>query len=182
MSQAYRGPVRLVIFDVDGVLTDGSLHMGADGEVYKTFSARDGVAFALLRAHGMFSAIISGKSSKALDYRGQELRIDRVVTGCLDKFKAYNELKRELGLEDEQVVFVGDDVIDLPVMRLVGSSYAPNDAHPLALQSATYVTRAFGGRGVAREVVEHVLLLGGIGLEQAHHRLLAAEEALHVQQ
>ena len=106
MSQAYRGPVRLVIFDVDGVLTDGSLHMGADGEVYKTFSARDGVAFALLRAHGMFSAIISGKSSKALDYRGQELRIDRVVTGCLDKFKAYNELKRELGLEDEQLSLI----------------------------------------------------------------------------
>jgi 3-deoxy-D-manno-octulosonate 8-phosphate phosphatase (KDO 8-P phosphatase) len=182
MTRAYRGPVRLVIFDVDGVLTDGSLHMGADGEFYKTFSAKDGVAFALLRAHGVLSAIISGRSSKALDYRGQELRINRVVTGCSDKLTAYNELKRELGLDDEQVVFVGDDVIDLAVMHLVGSSYAPNDAHPLVLRSATYVTRALGGRGVAREVVEHVLLLGGIDLEQAHHPLLAAEGIRHVQQ
>lgn len=168
----YLGPIRLVLFDVDGVLTDGTLHIGSDGEVVKNFNAKDGVAVALLRAHGIRSGIISGKTSAALDYRARQLKLDLVVTGCHDKLSAYTDIKNELGLTDEQIVFVGDDVIDLPVMQRVGVSYAPADAHSLVLRQACHVTRANGGQGVAREVAEHLLLLGGLGLEAAYRPLL----------
>ncbi|MDE1167881.1 MAG: HAD hydrolase family protein [Pseudomonas sp.] len=182
MTLAYQGPVRLVVFDVDGVLTDGALHLGAEGEMFKSFSARDGVAFGLLRAHGILSAIISGKASRALDYRVTELSIDHAVTGCSNKAQAYASLKALLGLEDRHVVFVGDDVIDLAVMKQAGSSYAPADAHPLARRVARHVTRAAGGKGVAREVVEHVLLLGGVELDEAYLPMLVSEGSCHVRQ
>ncbi|MNZ36691.1 3-deoxy-D-manno-octulosonate 8-phosphate phosphatase KdsC [compost metagenome] len=173
MADTYSGPIRLVLFDVDGVLTDGSLHIGTDGEIFKSFNAKDGVAVALLRAHGIRSGIISGKASPALDYRARQLKLDLAVTGCHDKLTAYADLKRELGLKDEQVVFVGDDVIDLPVMMQVGLSYAPADAHSLVLRQANHVTHASGGQGVAREVAEHLLQLGGLDLDAAYQPLLA---------
>lgn len=172
MAARYQGPVRLVLFDVDGVLTDGTLHIGADGEVLKSFNAKDGVAIALLRAHGIRSGIISGKASPSLDYRARQLKFDFVITGCQDKLSAYLNLKREFGFEDKQIVFVGDDVIDLPVMQRVGISYAPADAHSLVLCRASYVTNAAGGQGVAREVAEHLLILGGLGLNDAYQSLL----------
>jgi 3-deoxy-D-manno-octulosonate 8-phosphate phosphatase (KDO 8-P phosphatase) len=172
MANAYNGPIRLVLFDVDGVLTDGTLHIGADGEVFKSFNAKDGVAVALLRAHGVRSGIVSGKASPALDYRARQLKFDLVVTGCHDKLSAYVELKRELGLEDGQVAFVGDDVIDMPVMQQVGISYAPADAHSLVLRHANYITRTIGGQGVAREVAEHLLLQGGLSLDVVYQPLL----------
>lgn len=173
MADTYNGPIRLVLFDVDGVLTDGALHIGADGEVLKSFNAKDGVAVALLRAHGIRSGIISGKASPALDYRARQLKLDLAVTGCHDKLSAYSDLKRELGLDDAQIVFVGDDVIDLPVMQQVGLSYAPADAHSLVLHQASHVTRSSGGQGVAREVAEHLLQLGGINLDAAYRPLLS---------
>ena len=173
MANAYQGPIRLVLFDVDGVLTDGSLHIGSDGEVVKSFNAKDGVAVALLRAHGIRSGIISGKASPALDYRARQLKLDLVVTGCHDKLSAYTDLKSDHGLADEQIVFVGDDVIDLPVIQQVGISYAPADAHSLVLRQASHITRASGGQGVAREVAEHLLLLGGLSLDAAYQPLLA---------
>lgn len=173
MANAYEGPVRLVLFDVDGVLTDGTLHIGAEGEVIKSFNAKDGVAVALLKAHGVRCGIVSGKASAALDYRVRQLKLDLAVTGCHDKLAAYADLKRELDLNDEQVVFVGDDVIDLPVMQQVSLSYAPADAHALVRNKASHVTRANGGQGVAREVAEHLLQLGGLDLEDAYAPLLA---------
>ncbi|WP_353742442.1 HAD-IIIA family hydrolase [Pseudomonas fluorescens] len=172
MACAYNGLIQLVLFDVDGVLTDGTLHIGAEGEVFKSFNAKDGVAVALLRAHGVRCGIISGKASPALDFRARQLKFDLVVTGCHDKLSAYVELKRDFGLEDGQVAFVGDDVIDLPVMQKVGISYAPADAHCLVLSQANHITRAVGGKGVAREVAEHLLLLGGLTLDAAYQPLL----------
>ncbi len=178
MASIYSGPVRLVLFDVDGVLTDGALHIGSEGEVFKNFNAKDGVAVALLRAHGIRSGIVSGKASAALDYRVRQLKLDLAVTGCHDKLSAYADLKRELGLNDEQIVFVGDDVIDLPVMRQVALSYAPADAHELVRRQVSHVTQARGGQGVAREAAEHLLRLGGLGLEDTYSPLLD-EWSLH---
>lgn len=172
MTKAYQGPIRLVLYDVDGVLTDGSLHIGAHGEEVKSFNAKDGVAVALLKAHGIRSGIISGKASAALDYRASQLKLDLAITGCNDKLTAYTNLKRELELSDEQIVFVGDDVIDLPVMMRVAFSYAPADAHELVLQQASKITCAKGGEGVAREVAEHLLRQGGLDLQAAYHPLL----------
>lgn len=164
--------ISLLLLDVDGVLTDGQLHIGADGELFKSFNAKDGVAVALLRAHGIRTGIISGKSSPALDYRARQLRLDFVITGCHDKLTAYEKIKAEQQLNDSQIAFVGDDVIDLPVMQRCALSYAPADAHTLALQCATHVTASKGGQGVAREVAEHLLQLAGLSLAQAYQPLL----------
>lgn len=172
MPGAYRGPVRLVLFDVDGVLTDGTLHISGDGECFKSFNAKDGVAIALLRTHGINCGIISGKASRSLDYRARELKLEIIVTGCHNKLIAYNDLKHKLGLTHEQIVFVGDDVIDLPVMKAVGVSYAPCDAHELVRNQASHITTSAGGHGVAREVAEHILQQGGLSLEESYQCLL----------
>lgn len=164
--------IRLLLLDVDGVLTDGQLHIGAGGELYKSFNAKDGVAVALLRAHGIRTGIISGKSSPALDYRARQLKLDFVITGCHDKLTAYEQIKAQEQLTDQEIAFVGDDVIDLPVMQRCALSYAPADAHILALQAARHVTLSKGGQGVAREVAEHLLLQAGLSLSEAYRPLL----------
>ena len=171
-AEAYAGPIRLVLFDVDGVLTDGRLHVGPEGELFKTFHVHDGIGVAVLRAHGIRSGILSGKASTSLDYRAKELKFDVAVTGRLDKLAAYAAIKAQLGVDDHQVAYVGDDVLDLPVMRLVAASYAPADAHALVLAEAGTVTARAGGAGVAREVAEHVLLAGGLALDAIYAPLL----------
>lgn len=172
MRIAYQGPIRLVLFDVDGVLTDGSLHIDGQGEHAKVFNVRDGLAVALLRAHGIRVGILSGKSSAPLDYRIRQLKFDVAVTGHLEKRKAYGEIKGGQELADAQIAYVGDDVVDLPLAGLVGLFYAPSDAHPLVLAEADHVVNTRGGFGVAREVAEHILLTGGLTLKQAYRPLI----------
>jgi 3-deoxy-D-manno-octulosonate 8-phosphate phosphatase (KDO 8-P phosphatase) len=168
----YQGPVKLVLFDVDGVLTDGSLTFDGEGERTKSFNVRDGLAIALLRAHGILSGIISGKASAPLNYRINQLKFDVAVTGQLEKRKAYFSIRRELQLEGTQIAYVGDDVVDLPLIGHVAHFYAPSDAHPLVLKQASHIVPSPGGRGVARDVAEHVLQSGGLNLEQAYHPLI----------
>jgi 3-deoxy-D-manno-octulosonate 8-phosphate phosphatase (KDO 8-P phosphatase) len=173
--RSYRGEIRLVLFDVDGVLTDGSLHFNGDGESLKSFNARDGVAIGLLREYGIATGVLSGRWSAALSLRVKEVGFDVVVTGSRDKLSAYEAIKDERGLQDEQIAYVGDDVIDLPVMLRVGRAFAPGDAHVLALRHADHVTRARGGHGVAREVAENVLLADGMTLDEIYQSFLAGE-------
>src|SRR5260370_39278575 len=109
MPRQYDGAIRLVLFDVDGVLTDGKLHITSEGESLKTFHAQDGVAVALLRAHGIRSGILSGKRSAALTWRAEQLRVDVLVTGCDDKRAAYERIKLEQNLADSQIGCVCDD-------------------------------------------------------------------------
>ena len=168
----YEGTVRLVLFDVDGVLTDGSLNIGSDGEQTKIFNVRDGLAVALLRAHGVKSGVLSGKSSKPLDFRIKQLGFDVAVTGQLEKRGAFEEIKSQQKLKNSEVVFVGDDVVDLPLAGVAGGFYAPADAHPLVLSKADFVTTARGGRGVAREVAEHLLQSGGLSLQEIYQPLI----------
>lgn len=182
MAKVYTGGIRLVLFDVDGVLTDGSLHLGALGEDVKIFNAKDGVAFALLKSHSICTGVVSGKASDALDYRVRQLKLDVAITGRSDKLRAYSQLKCDFCLDDRQIVFVGDDVIDLPVMKRVSLSYAPADAHELVRREASHITRANGGNGVAREVAEHLLKLGGLTLEEAYAPLLDKWSTHDVQQ
>lgn len=172
MQEIYKGHIRLVIFDVDGVLTDGTLYMDGQGEQIKGFNVRDGLAVSLLRAHGIRSGVLSGKTSAALDYRIRQLKFDVAISGRLEKREAYAAIKREQGLDDSQIVYVGDDVVDLPLAGLVGAFYAPSDAHPLVLAHADHVVPARGGRGVAREVAEHLLRANGLSLEQIYHPLI----------
>ncbi|MNZ70074.1 3-deoxy-D-manno-octulosonate 8-phosphate phosphatase KdsC [compost metagenome] len=182
MNRRYQGPIKLVLFDVDGVLTDGSLHLDGQGEALKTFNVRDGLAVALLRAHGILSGILSGKSSASLDYRIRQLQFDVVVTGRLDKSEAYAAIKREHALDDAQIAYIGDDVVDLPLAGRVGNFYAPSDAHPLVLKSANHVLKTAGGRGVARELAEHLLQNDGLSLEAAYAPLIEQWGHIHAVQ
>lgn len=172
MQCQYQGPIRLVLFDVDGVLTDGSLYLNEQGEQMKVFNVRDGLAIGLLRAHGIRSGVLSGKTSAPLDYRIAQLKFDVAVTGRLEKRAAYASIKQELGLDDAQIAYVGDDVVDFPLIGLVACFYAPADAHALIRQHADQVMQTRGGHGVAREVAEHILQGDGMSLEQVYHPLI----------
>ena len=163
--------IRLVIFDVDGVLTDGSLFIGDDGQEYKAFNSKDGHGMVMLQQSGVEIAIITGRSSEVVRIRMASLGIQHVYQGKREKLPAYQELKQLTGLSDEQIAYVGDDIVDLPVMTRVGFAIAVQDAHALAKQHAHWVTPSGGGRGAAREVCE--LLMDAQGtLDRAQQRYL----------
>jgi 3-deoxy-D-manno-octulosonate 8-phosphate phosphatase (KDO 8-P phosphatase) len=149
--------VKLVIFDVDGVLTDGSLYLGDDGQEYKSFNSRDGHGMKMLQKSGVVIGIITGRTSEVVRIRMASLGIEHVYQGKQDKLPAYEELRDKLGLSDDEIAYVGDDVVDLPIMRRVGLAIAVNDAHPFVLQHAHWQTPHKGGRGAARDVCEMVL-------------------------
>ena len=149
--------IRLVIFDVDGVLTDGSLFLGDDSQEYKAFNSRDGHGMTMIQETGVKLAIITGRTSEVVRIRMESLGITHVFQGRRDRLPAYHELKRALGLEDARIAFVGDDVMDLPIMRHVGLAIAVQDAHPLVKQHAHWQTPSVGGRGAARDVCELIM-------------------------
>ena len=149
--------IRVIIFDVDGVLTDGSLFIGDDGQEYKAFHSTDGHGMVMLQQSGVEIAIITGRTSEVVRIRMASLGIERVYQGKREKLPAYEEIKQITGFDDEQIAYVGDDVVDLPVMTRVGFAVAVQDAHPLAKQHAHWVTPSGGGRGAAREVCELIM-------------------------
>ncbi|MDH5191935.1 MAG: 3-deoxy-manno-octulosonate-8-phosphatase KdsC [Gammaproteobacteria bacterium] len=149
--------IKLVVFDVDGVLTDGSLFFGDDGQEYKAFNSRDGHGMKMLRETGVEIGIITGRQSDVVKHRMQNLGIEHVYQGKLEKLPAFEELIEKLGVTQEQVAYVGDDVVDLPVMLKVGLAIAVQDAHALVKQHAHWTTPAGGGRGAARDVCELIM-------------------------
>lgn len=149
--------IKLVVFDVDGVLTDGSLFVGDDGQEYKAFHSRDGLGMKLLRKSGVEIGIITARTSEVVKHRMENLDIEHVYQGRLEKLPALQELLGKLGVSFEQTAYVGDDVVDLPVMRQVGLAIAVQDAHPLAKQHAHWQTPHGGGRGAARDVCELIM-------------------------
>ena len=154
--------IRLVIFDVDGVLTDGSLFLGDDGQEYKAFNSRDGHGIKMLQKHGVIVGIITGRTSKVVEYRMENLGITHVYQGKLHKLPAFEEIIVEVGVSPEEVAYVGDDVVDLPVMRRVGLAIAVHDAHPLVLKHSHWQTPSPGGRGAARDVCEMLMEAQGV--------------------
>lgn len=153
--------IRLVIFDVDGVLTDGSLFLGDDGQEYKAFNSRDGHGMKMLQATGVEIGIITGRTSKVVSYRMDSLGIKHVYQGQEAKLPAYEELIQRLGLSMEQVAYVGDDVVDLPIMLRTGFAIAVQDAHPLVKQHSHWITPNCGGRAAARDVCELIMQAQG---------------------
>lgn len=149
--------IKLVVFDVDGVLTDGRLYYSDTGEALKCFHVRDGVGIKLLQDSGIPVVVISAKSSLALSKRMSELGIQYFMPGCHDKWMALQEVLEKLGLAADAVAYVGDDMIDLPVMKRVGVSLAPSDAYQLVRKRVNWVLSTAGGSGVAREVADLVL-------------------------
>lgn len=156
-TRSRAGQVRLVIFDVDGVLTDGGLILGESGNEYKVFNVRDGQGLVLLRDSGCKIAVITARSSKIVADRMRSLGIEYVFQGQNDKGSAISGLMSNLQIRPEETAYVGDDFIDLPAMQKVGLAIAVADAHPIVQQQAHWTTTARGGRGAVREVCEFIL-------------------------
>jgi len=158
--------IRLAIFDVDGVLTDGTLWIGPEGEAFKAFNILDGHGIKMLQAAGIDTAILSGRESQAVVRRAGELAIRHVVQGAGDKLAAFERLLGEAGCPAEACSFMGDDLPDLPVLRRCGLAVAVPNAVDAVKEAAHYVTRASGGKGAVREFCELVLAartqLGGV--------------------
>lgn len=151
--------IKLVIFDVDGVLTDGSLFFDNQGQEYKAFNAKDGHGIRLLQEGHLQIALITGRTSELLLHRADNLGIERelIYQGYRDKRPAFADLLAKTGLQAENVAYVGDDVIDLPIMKQVGFAIAVGDAHPFVKKHADWVSEKFGGRGAVRETCEMLL-------------------------
>jgi 3-deoxy-D-manno-octulosonate 8-phosphate phosphatase (KDO 8-P phosphatase) len=165
--------IQLVVFDVDGVLTDGSLILGDDGREHKIFHVRDGLGLVLLREAGLHVAVISARSSRITAERLKTLGVEFVYQGREDKLTAFDELLARLRLERESAAYVGDDLLDLPVMARAGLALAVADAHPLVIEQAHWTTSSRGGRGAAREVCELILKAQG-RLEELQRKYLGA--------
>ena len=156
-SRAVAAAIRLAVFDVDGVFTDGRIWIGSDGVEYKSFSVRDGYGVKALLAAGIEVAIISGRDSPAVNQRMGELGVTRVVQGREDKGVALQQLLRETGVPAAETAYLGDDTPDVAAMRLVGLPCAVADAHPDALAASAWVSRHPGGHGAVREFCEMLL-------------------------
>ena len=163
--------VRLVVLDVDGILTDGQLRYGPNGELFKTFNVKDGLGIKLLQQEGISVAVISARSAKALERRLSDLRVEHVYMGCHNKLQALHELRNRLNIPLEQIAFAGDDLIDLPVLQVVGLPVTVRDAHPQVIEAAAWVTDRAGGAGAVREIADAILKAKGI-LNGATARLL----------
>ena len=164
MDEALRSriiPVRLMIFDVDGVLTDGRIIYQDDGSEIKSFDVQDGHGIKLLQRSGIEVALVTGRFSRVVEHRARDLGIKRVYQNMHRKLEAYEKILVDTGLKDEEVGYMGDDLIDVPVMRCVGFAVAVPNAACHVMPYAHYVTRARGGRGACREICEMILQVQG---------------------
>lgn len=153
--------IKLLILDVDGVMTDGGLTIGDDGQEYKTFHAHDGLGMKLLKASGVSLAIITGRTSNVVKKRAESTGVTHFYQGAEDKLEAFRDLMQSSGLQAEQCAFMGDDVVDLPPMLQCGLAIAVPDSPLLLLEHVHYVTRKAGGRGAVREVCELIMQAQG---------------------
>jgi len=153
--------IKLLILDVDGVMTDGGLTIGDDGQEYKTFHAHDGLGMKLLKASGVSLAIITGRTSNVVKKRAESTGVAHFYQGAEDKLEAFRDLMQSSGLQAEQCAFMGDDVVDLPPMLQCGVAIAVPDSPLLLLERVHYVTRKAGGRGAVREVCELIMQAQG---------------------
>lgn len=149
--------VRCLFLDIDGVLTDGKLYLGANGEETKTSCVRDGLGIKRLLAAGIEVAVISGRPSEAMQRRLAALGVKHAVLDNDDKLPAYEQIRARLGLADADCAMMGDDLPDLPVMARVGLALTVADAHPVALKAAHWVSRYAGGVGAVREASDLIL-------------------------
>ncbi len=154
--------IRLVLTDVDGVLTDGGVYYGAEGEVMKRFDIRDGMGVVRLRDAGIETGIITGERSPSVTRRAEKLKIERVILGCDDKRTALDAILAEGIYTIDQIAYIGDDVNDLAIMRALPLTAAPADALPQIQGIADYICQNPGGHGAFREFAEMILAARGI--------------------
>lgn len=165
-----------ILLDVDGVFTDGTLYYSAEGETLKPFHVRDGLAVSLARRAGLKVGLLSGRASEALQRRANELSLDEVILGHDDKGPAFTAFLERREVTAERVAYSGDDLLDLPVLRRAGLSFAPADAVAEVRRAADRVLRAAGGHGAVREIVETLLRARGQWRELTERWTEADEE------
>jgi 3-deoxy-D-manno-octulosonate 8-phosphate phosphatase (KDO 8-P phosphatase) len=153
--------IKLLLLDVDGVMTDGRIYYvpRPDGGMFETkgFHSRDGIGIRYAREAGLKVGIITGRSSDTVRYRAEELKLDFVEENSLKKIPPYEKILRAAGVEDDEVCYVGDDAVDLPILTRVGLAVGVGDGHPLLRRYVHYLTRAPGGAGAIREAIELIL-------------------------
>jgi 3-deoxy-D-manno-octulosonate 8-phosphate phosphatase (KDO 8-P phosphatase) len=149
--------IKMVLIDVDGVMTDGGLYYTAEGNEMKRFHAHDGYGVVRAREHGLKIGIISGRSTPIVTARARVLKIDDVYQDRMDKVNAMRELQQRYGFRDDEFAFIGDDLFDLPLLAIVGLSAAPSNALPQVRRAVHYVAKQSGGNGAVREVLDIIL-------------------------
>ena len=149
--------ISLIVSDVDGVLTDGTIFIGEDGTEFKRFNVEDGTGAAFARLASIPIALISGRESKSTSIRAKELKIEHCFQGSLDKTTPYKEICEIYNVSPENIAYIGDGLIDIPVMLTSGLAIAPQNAHEPVKDISDYITEKSGGQGVLREVVELIL-------------------------
>jgi 3-deoxy-D-manno-octulosonate 8-phosphate phosphatase (KDO 8-P phosphatase) len=154
-------PLKMLLLDVDGVLTDGAIIWDDNGVQSKSFNVKDGFGIHALRRLGFKVGIITGKISQVVEHRATELKLDELHQGQVRKVPVYDEIKAKYGFTDAQIAYVGDDLLDMPLLERVGFSAAPADAHPEVLGMVDYVSRHPGGNGAVREVIEFIIKIQG---------------------
>jgi len=150
--------IKMLLLDVDGVMTNGQILLTPDGEELKFFSIHDGYGMVCAMKAGIRLGIISGRTSPAIKLRCEELRITDLYMGTMEKLPVFNEILQKYSLDPQEVAYVGDDVPDLPVLRKVGFSVAPQNAHDDVKKEVDWVLKKSGGDGAVREVVDFILL------------------------
>jgi len=153
-----RNRYKLILCDIDGTLTDGSIHLSVNGESFKSFHVRDGLGVFLAKAKGVVFAIITGRESEITVTRARELGIEEVHQNISDKSKVVIELIEKYGATREQVAYIGDDVNDIVVKEYVGMFAVVGDAHPIAKLSADLILKTNGGKGALREFLDQYVL------------------------
>ena len=154
--------IKLLLFDVDGVLTDGTILIHGDGTESKSFNIRDGAGLVWAQRAGLSVGLLSARLADATSIRAAQLGITTIVQGAANKLAGYEQILKDAGLTDAQVGYMGDDLQDLPVLRRAGFSAAPADAAPEVRAAVQWVSASGGGRGAVRECVEHVLRAQGL--------------------
>lgn len=159
--------IKMLILDVDGVMTDGSIVMDHEGHESKSFNVRDGHGLKMLQRYGISVAILTGRKSKVVEYRAKDLGIKDVYQGALNKKEVFEKILKKHNISTDKVVYIGDDIVDIPVLKMVGFSVAVADALDVVKKSVDYVTKNNGGHGAVREVCEMILKARGKWTEVA---------------
>ena len=153
--------IKLLVLDVDGVLTDGSLFYAKDGEHIKKFNVRDGQGIKLAQSYNIEIALISARKCEIVLNRFDELGVKHIYQHCYDKAKKIKELSTELNISLSEIAYIGDDILDVPPLEIVGLSICPKDAHPSAKLKAQLITETKGGYGCVREIIDLILIEQG---------------------
>ena len=149
--------IRMLLLDVDGVMTDGGILLGSNSIEIKKFHILDGMGIALAKAGGMLIGILTGRDSEAVRRRAEELEIDEIQQGAIDKEKGYEAILKKYGLKDEEIAYIGDDLLDIPILERAGVSICVANGVEEAKKVSHYVTKKKGGEGAVREAVEKIL-------------------------